>query len=112
MKTNSTLRPPAVVKRYFETSNRRDVAAITECFTRDAAVEDQFGRRDGRAAIQQWIEEITRKYEPTFVPLKPAATEADVAITVSVSGHFPGSPVQLDFHFRLRCRKIAAMTIE
>jgi ketosteroid isomerase-like protein len=112
MKTNSIPRLPAVVKRYFEASNRRDVAATADCFTRDAAVEDQFGRHDGRAAIQQWIEEITRKYQPTFVLLKPAATEADMALTVSVSGHFPGSPVQLDFHFRLRCRKIAAMTIE
>src|SRR5260370_32055743 len=91
---------PAAVKRYFDAASRRDVAAIAECFTRDALVEDQFGRHDGRAAIQQWIEEIIRKYGPTFVLLRPAATDADVALTVSVSGHFPGSPVQLDFHFR------------
>jgi hypothetical protein len=112
MKTPSVPRLPAVVKQYFGASNRRDVAAIAECFTREASIGDQFGSHRGRAAIQQWIEETTRRYQPTFLPIKPVATETDFAITVSVSGHFPGSPVLLDFHFRIRRRKIAAMAIE
>jgi hypothetical protein len=111
MKTIS-LPLPVVVRRYFEAANRHDIAATAGCFTREAAVNDQFGCHDGRAAIWQWVEETTRKYEPTFLVLKPAETEADVAVTVSVSGHFPGSPVQLNFHFRFLGRKIAAMTIE
>jgi hypothetical protein len=112
MKTHSNPRLPAVVKQFFGASNRRDVAATAECFTSDATVNDQFGSHRGRAAIERWIAETTRKYEPTFLPLKPAATGAGLAMTVSVSGTFPGSPVQLCFHFRLRRRKIAAMAIE
>ena len=112
MKTISFPRLPVVVSRYFEAANRHDISATTGCFTRAAAVHDQFGCHEGRAAIRRWVRETTRKYGPTFVLLKPAATDAHVAVTVSVSGHFPGSPVQLTFHFRLQRRKIAALTIE
>jgi hypothetical protein len=55
---------------------------------------------------------MDRKYAPTLLPLKATATTADLAVIVSVSGDFPGSPVQLNFHFRFRRRQIAALAIE
>jgi ketosteroid isomerase-like protein len=112
MNPPSIPRLPAVVQHYFGASNRRDVAATVECFTGDATVNDQFGSHLGRASIQRWIEETTRKYAPTLLPLKATATAADLAVIVSVSGDFPGSPVQLNFHFRFRRRQIAALAIE
>ncbi len=75
-------------------------------------MNDHFGRHDGRVAIVQWIEDTARVYDPVFVLVKPAVTEGDAAVTVSLAGHFPGSPVQLDFHFWLRGQKIVALTID
>ena len=103
---------PATLKRYFEATNRQEVAAAVGCFARDAVVEDQFGRYSGRDAIQEWVAETSWKYLPTLLVLREKPTDADMALTVSVSGHFPGSPVQLDFHFRLRGGKITALLIE
>jgi len=112
MTTGQIPRLPAVVKRYFEASNRRDAAATAACFATDGVLEDQFGQHVGRAEIEKRIIEINRRFRPAFALLRDQAAEEDVGLVVSVSGDFPGSPVQLDFHFRIRCRKIAALTIE
>jgi ketosteroid isomerase-like protein len=103
---------PATLRRYFEAINRQEVAAAVGCFARDAVVEDQFGNYSGRDVIQEWLTETSKKYLPTLLVLREKLTDADVGLIVSVSGHFPGSPVQLDFHFRLRGGKITALTIE
>jgi hypothetical protein len=112
MKTTPIPNLPATLKRYFEAVNRQEVAVAVGCFARDAVVEDQFGKHSGRDAVQEWVTETSGRYMPTFLVLREKATDADVGLTVSVSGHFPGSPVQLDFHVRLRGGKITALTIE
>jgi len=103
---------PATLTRYFEATNRQEVAVATGCFARVAVIEDQFGRYRGRDAIQEWVAETSRKYAPTMLPIREIPTDADVGLTVSVSGQFPGSPVMLDFHFRLSSGKITALMID
>jgi ketosteroid isomerase-like protein len=103
---------PAMIKRFFEASNRHDTAATIGCFTRDVTLEDQFGEYVGRAAVENRLIEVNHKFRPAFAILRVKPTEADVGLVVSVSGDFPGSPVQLDFHFQLRGGKISALTME
>jgi hypothetical protein len=103
---------PRVVIRYFEAMNRFDAVAAAECFTVDARLEDQFGPHVGRPAIQHWMLTIYRDYQITLLPLRRVASSADASMTVSVSGRFPGSPVEVDFHFRFRGRKIVRLTID
>jgi hypothetical protein len=112
MTTSPIQTPPAVIKRYLEAANRHDTAALIGCFARDAVLEDQFGEYVGRAAIENRVLEINRKFRPAFAVLRTRPTEANVGLVVSVSDDFPGSPVQLDFHFKLRRGKISGLTIE
>ena len=44
--------------------------------------------------------------------MRASATDDQVSLSVAVAGHFPGSPVMLDYEMRLRGEKISALTIE
>lgn len=113
---NMTIPPianvPRVVLRFIDAMNRSDALEAIDCFTADASVDEQFGHHAGRAEIQQWILGVFREYQPTLLPLRPIVSGADASLAVSLSGRFPGSPVQLDFHFTLSGRKIARLTID
>lgn len=112
MKTQARPIIPAAVRRYFEAINRRDAEAAAECFVPDAIVEEQFGDHVGRAAIAAWVVEIAQRYEPTAILLGAKQAQTGLVLTVSIAGKFPGSPVQMDFYFRLQDGKIAGLRIE
>lgn len=101
-----------VVARYFEASNRQDVAAAMACLTRDATVDDPLGQSFGLRSVRRWFTRTSRLYRPMFVVLRRIGTPADLGLAVSVSGTFPGSPAELGFHFRFRDGKISGLTIE
>ena len=113
MKTTTASAPttlPANVTRYLEAANRFDAAA--DCFTADAAVHDENRDYLGRDAICAWVADTSRKYRPAFAVMRALVNEGDVTLSVAVSGQFPGSPVTLDYHLRLRDGKILTLTIE
>ena len=111
---SSCARPnlPDVVRRYFDAMNRHQIDAVVASFSPDATVEDQFGDHTGHVAIAAWLQDVTQRYEPTAIVLGVKSALTGLALRVSVSGRFPGSPVQLDFHFRLCAGKITKLTIE
>lgn len=89
---------PPLVRQYFESSDSAEQAA---CFAANAEVHDEGHSYQGREAIQAWIDDARRKYRHTSQPLRWIRFDNDLQVLVQVSGAFPGSPIEVDFAFKL-----------
>lgn len=103
---------PQPIDEYVDASNRHDVPAILSCFADDATVQDEGGTLRGKAAIQGWIEKTIEQYKFQFKPLYAEVGDAEVVVSVEVSGTFDGSPVTLDYRFGVENNKITSLSID
>lgn len=102
---------PDSIAAFFAVSNGADTALLRECFTPDAVLNDENQRYPGHDAIQAWSEAARARYQYR-VELRDCSVAADELLAVAcVTGDFPGSPVQLNYAFRLRADKIVALEI-
>jgi hypothetical protein len=62
--------------------------------------------------IIAWQRETTDKYQHRFEPLAVMWRDGKTIVATKVSGSFPGSPITLDFVFRLEDGKIASLDIQ
>src|SRR5258706_15331762 len=83
-----------------------DGEAFSQCFAEDAVVQDEAQTYRGLAAIKQWKAEAKKKYQYTIEPLAIARKGTKTIVTNRLTGNFPGSPVDLQFVFRLDGNKI------
>lgn len=102
---------PLIITAYFEAVNMQDVGALVDCFTHDAKVKDEGKTHEGQKDIAAWSIAVNEKYACQNSVKGWAQTENDVHVTVDVSGTFPGSPIELPFHFTLRDEKISELEI-
>ena len=102
---------PAPILGYFQAQNSGETDAFLDLFTADAVVADE-GQEHRGDAIRTWINGAITRYHPLHAEVTglEAADSQTVAIA-QLSGSFPGSPVQLRYHFTLRDGKIAALSI-
>jgi hypothetical protein len=107
---NMTLNLPTPVSAYF-IADEIDGEAVARCFTENAIVKDEGHVYNGRAAIKTWKEDASAKYVYTSEPLKCEQQEGKVVVTCRLIGNFPGSPVDLRFHFELAGEKIASLKV-
>lgn len=105
-----TLDLPQPVANYF-TADRSDGEAVSQCFTENAVVKDEGHTYKGRAAIKQWKEDASAKYQYTSELLACERTDGKKIVTSRLTGNFPGSPVNLRFIFGLEGDKIASLEI-
>jgi hypothetical protein len=90
MQTQST------IDRYFHLAPLSDTDAYFAQFDADATVEDEGLEHHGVDAIRAWRSEVpTVSYEVRDIR---SAGRQHVA-RAEIAGDFPGSPVELDFHF-------------
>ncbi len=99
------------IATYIAAANAQDVDAVTASFSKDALVRDEGRNRQGIAAIRQWAEEVSRKYQATVEALDAAEADDRTIVTGRVSGNFPGSPIELRYVFTLSGGKIARLEI-
>ena len=90
----------------------RDADALAECFAPDATVRDEGRTRAGLTEIAAWRRETTEKYHHTVEPLAVAERGGKIIVATKISGDFPGSPVTLDFVFRLENGKISSLEVQ
>lgn len=109
MKTE-TLQLPLPISNYFA-ADSVDSEAAAKCFTENAVVKDEAHTHTGRAAIRQWKEEVSKKYQYTNEPLTCEEQAGRTVVTTRVAGSFPGSPVDLRFCFELDGDEIASLEI-
>src|SRR6516164_2399325 len=105
-----TLDLPGPIAAYFATDSE-DGEAVARCFTEAAVVKDEGRTYRGRAAIRQWKEEVSTKYQYTCEPFAFEPGDGAVVVTSRLTGTFPGSPVNLRFFFVLEGGKIALLEI-
>lgn len=99
------------LERYFAATNRHDVAGVVADLADDAVVKDEGHEHRGVPAIREWMEETIRKYKFKAEPTRVARENDRTAVSVTVSGDFPGSPIALTYWFKLEGQKIARLEI-
>jgi hypothetical protein len=103
---------PKIIQTYVDASNRHDVKSILSCFSDDAAVFDEGGTHRGKKKIEGWIVKTIEKYRFRFKPLGVKDDKTGPVVAMAVSGTFPGSPITLDYHFKIENGKILSLTIK
>jgi hypothetical protein len=106
-----SLELPMPISNYIEAVNTQDVDAMLAAFSHEATVRDEGRERIGRAAIYEWIEETTRKYGITLTIRGVDNSGGNTVVTAQISGTFPGSPIELRYHFTVTGEKIARLEI-
>src|SRR5215471_5806948 len=96
-----TLELPGPVAAYFA-ADREGGEAVARCFTEAAVVKDEGRTHRGRAAIQNWKEEASTRYQYMSEPIACELGDGAVVVTSRLTGTFPGSPVNLRFFFALQ----------
>jgi len=110
-KTAMNIELPPVIAGFFHASNTREFGDFLSLFTPDAHVNDEENDHRG-AEIAAWIDRATAEAKPTAEVTDITTDGERFVITAEVSGNFPGSPVQLRYHFTLRDNKITALLIK
>ena len=103
---------PPPIQRYIDASNAHDVKSILTCFADDAVVRDENETHRGKIEIEHWITTTIEKYKFQFKPLGASNGDVEPIVTVEVSGTFPGSPVTLDYHFKIDNDSISSLSID
>jgi hypothetical protein len=86
----------SVINRYFELAPLSDTDAYFAQFDADATVEDEGHEHHGVDAIRAWRSEVpTVTYEVRHI----RSDDGTPVARALIAGDFPGSPVELDFHF-------------
>ena len=102
---------PKAIERFMSSENAHDAEALAACFASNAAVRDE-GRTRAGTDIAAWRRETTEKYHHAVEPVAVAERDGKTIVATRVSGDFPGSPITLDFVFRLENGKISSLEIQ
>ena len=111
--TTKTVEPidlPAPVAAYFA-ADTTGAEAVAQCFTDGAVVIDERQQYRGRTAIARWKAETSAKFRYSVERLGVHVSGDETTVAGRVSGDFPGSPVDLQYHFTLEGDKIARLEI-
>ena len=100
-----------IIAKYVSASNKHDVKAILSCFADNATVRDEGQTLRGQKDIEGWITKTIEKYKFHVKPLGVKGTDQNPIVTVQISGTFPGSPIDLDYHFAIDKNRITSLTI-
>jgi endoglucanase Acf2 len=84
---------------------------MSACFAENALVHDEEQDIRGIAAIEDWIVIASEKYQDTVNVTHIDHQNGATIVTGQVSGNFPGSLIELQFHFILEGDKIINLKI-
>lgn len=105
-----TVQLPQPVTAYFA-ADRADSEAVAKCFTSNAIVKDEGHTYSGLSEIGRWKGATSAKYVYTSVPFACEVRDGITIVKSRITGNFPGSPVDLQFLFRLEGNKVASLEI-
>ena len=101
---------PEPIAAYFD-ADKHDGEAVARCFTKQAVVQDEGQTHTGLAAIKAWKTAASARFSYTSEPFAVEQKNDQHIVTSHLTGNFPGSPVDLQFCFRLERGKIAFLEI-
>jgi hypothetical protein len=102
---------PTAISAYIAAENRGDEESVAACFAEHAVVRDEGCTIEGLAAIRRWKAQTTKKYRHVIEPLGFVQQADEAIVTNRLTGNFPGSPIELQFIFKLDGDKIALLEI-
>ena len=92
---------PKLIDTYIKAQNAYDSDTALACFSEDATVLDEGETLTGKKAIREWMEKTRKKYSPQLRPISVKESAEEIIMTTEVSGTFDGSPINLDYHFKV-----------
>lgn len=94
---------PDAVRAYLSLTIGGDRTAAIVSFADLAHVTDDGHDYRGASEVRTWLDRAAGEYTYTTTPLVAHTGDASgqTTVTCRVEGTFPGSPVDLDFRFRL-----------
>lgn len=96
---------------YIAADNTGDARRFGQCFVEDAIVRDEGHSYVGRTAIEQWNTEARAKYQHRIEAISAKEGDGRTIVTMRLAGQFAGSPIDVDFAFRLADDKIVRLEI-
>lgn len=94
------------IEHYFQAANAHDIGNMLKYFATDAVVYDEGETYRGTEAIRDWIKGTNDKYNTCYTVLNVSLVKEEAVVVASVSGTFPGSPIQLTSRFTIKNGKI------
>jgi ketosteroid isomerase-like protein len=107
-----TLELPDPIAAYLAADKAKDLDLIARCFADDALVHDENHDYCGIDAIKAWKREADAKYRYVVEPLNASVSEDTVKLRARLTGDFPGSPIEVDYTFKLAGDKITDLEIQ
>lgn len=92
---------PKIVSDLIQAQNNFDSVAYANCFSETGTMFDEGKAHQGRAEIQQLIEETNKKYRSVMKPLDYIQNDPSSVLSAECAGTFDGSPIVLKFHFEI-----------
>lgn len=102
---------PEPIAAYIAAENHGDPQSVARCFAKDAIVHDEGQTHRGMAAIGRWSAATRQKYAHRIEPLSCVEEGDAYRVLNRLAGTFPGSPIELEFVFRLTGGKITELEI-
>lgn len=101
---------PEPIAAYFA-ADAQGPEAVARCFAPAGVVKDEQQTYVGRGAIQAWKAQASTQYAYTTQPLRAEKQGKAYLVHGRVSGNFPGSPIDLQYVFRLEGGLISQLEI-
>src|SRR5262249_39323951 len=102
---------PKPIALYIAAENSGDTNLFDRCIAQNATVRDENETYKGLTAIKNGKAETKRKYQHTVDPLRVVEQGGRLVVTNRLAGNFHGSPIELQFVFRLEGGKIVSLEI-
>lgn len=103
---------PKIIEAYIKASNNSDIEAFISCFSNTATVLDEGETLSGHEAIKKWFAKTRSKYQFKAEPIEIEEKEQNISLACNVYGNFPGSPLILNYHFKVSSGLIQSLSIK
>jgi ketosteroid isomerase-like protein len=100
-----------VIERYLAATNRADGPALVACFDEEAVVTDDGHTMTGIDEIRAWRNALAGQFTYTATVVATDGEPDAPNVRARVEGTFPGSPVELTYHFVVHGDRIARLDI-
>ncbi|CAD0223108.1 nuclear transport factor 2 family protein [Chryseobacterium sp. D764] len=102
---------PNILQEFLKAQKLFDSTTFSNCFSEQASVFDEGKIYTGKEEIKQWNEKSNHEYKTLFEVKDFSEKDNTTVLRIKISGSFSGSPVVLNFHFRLKDHLIMALAI-
>ncbi|WP_431611762.1 nuclear transport factor 2 family protein [Chryseobacterium sp. 'Rf worker isolate 10'] len=102
---------PIILQEFLKAQKLFDSIAFANCFSEHASVFDEGKIYTGKEEIKQWNEKSNNEYQTLFEVMDFSVKDNMKILKINISGSFEGSPVVLNFHFRIENGLITALAI-